>query len=370
MKKDNEELEHKLDLTIKFIDRLVHEALALDCLDHTRESFATTIATQLRVLLNDEGRNNSLLSQVGIKDSIFYITRPTLCLNVVNMLTTANMVKFVANSDNGAYCMVDDFKPKDKAGFSCSFEAWWNEIVIDSKHEKLSHITRRDVVLVLADKEGGAHVDREYDEAYRQVKFEHGFFFQDGTGVQHPLKNDFFVESLFYIAQEFLYSFKRYKEIKGQVEYVSCMNKMLKMTYYREETGRKKSFSERWWFCGVNNRYDTLKYSFDYYQKAMYELFDLQIVKAELNDGNFLHDYYIDLKSPRKQIVYLRPNVTGKCIQMVVKFSDGYQIMNVMADIYNDRNLLTLDHCKALKNPDDPNDFDYWLERQWVDKPF
>lgn len=369
MKKDNEELEHKLNLTIKFLERLVQEALASDCLDPMRESYAATIATQLRVLLNDEGRNNSLLNQLGIKKSIFYVTRPTICLNVVNMLTTAPMVKFVANGDDGAYCVVDDFKPKVQAGYSCSFVAWWNEIVIDSKHEKLSHISRRDVVLVLADKEGGAHVDDEYDEAYRQVKFEHGFFFQDGAGVRHSLKNDFFVESLFYIAQEFLYSYKRFKEIKGEVEYVSCLNKLLKMTYYREESSKKNPVSARWWFCNVNDRYDTLMYSFDYYQKAMYELFDLQLVKAELNDGKFLHEYYIDLKSPRKQIVYLRPNVTGKCIQMLVKFAEGFQLLNVMADVYNEKSLLTLDECKAMKNPEDPSDFDYWLERQWVDKP-
>lgn len=86
-----------------------------------------------------------------------------------------------------------------------------------------------------------------------------------------------------------------------------------------------------------------------------------------MDDGSFLNEFFIDLESPRRQIVYLRPNVTSKCIQMLVKFAEGYQIMNVMADIYNKDNLLSLEECKALKNPEDPSDFDYWLERQWIE---
>lgn len=149
------------------------------------------IATQLRILLHDTNNCKSLLGLLGIKNSIFYVSKPTNCLQVVNMLTTASMVKFGFGS-NGVYCLVDEFKPKLQGGYSCSFDAWWEEIVIDSKHEKLSHISRRDVVLVLADKEGGAHVDDKYDEAYRQVKFEHWLFFQDQMGVRYPLQNDFF----------------------------------------------------------------------------------------------------------------------------------------------------------------------------------
>lgn len=223
MKKESSELQRKLEQTIAFIDHLVQEALTLDCLNPMRETFATTIATQLRVLLNDEGRNNSLLNQLGIKNSIFYVTKPTICLQVLNMLTTANMVSFVGNSADGVYCKVNDFKNPKQGGYSCCFDAWWSEIIIDSKHEQLSHISRRDVILVLADKEGGAHVDGDFDEAYRQVKFENGFFYQDQNGQHHPLKNDFFVESLLYIAQEFLYSYGRFVKMTGAVEVISCL---------------------------------------------------------------------------------------------------------------------------------------------------
>ena len=50
--------------------------------------------------------------------------------------------------------------------WSCwtDFETWWNQVIFrDLEGQEL---TRRDLVLVVADQDGGAHVDASLDEAY------------------------------------------------------------------------------------------------------------------------------------------------------------------------------------------------------------
>lgn len=45
------------------------------------------------------------------------------------------------------------------------FDEWWNKIVIsDGNVQGNTYFTRKDIVLYLADKEGGAHVDSNYDK--------------------------------------------------------------------------------------------------------------------------------------------------------------------------------------------------------------
>ena len=42
------------------------------------------------------------------------------------------------------YCKVNEFTPNENILYT--FDAWWNEIIIDSKCEELSQISRRDVI--------------------------------------------------------------------------------------------------------------------------------------------------------------------------------------------------------------------------------
>lgn len=48
------------------------------------------------------------------------------------------------------------------------FDEWWNAVILDDEHGII--FTRRDIVLAVCNKDGGAHVDPELDEPY--VKLE------------------------------------------------------------------------------------------------------------------------------------------------------------------------------------------------------
>ena len=59
----------------------------------------------------------------------------------------------------------------DERHFSCptshfvfhSFENWWDEIVFENK---INHLTRKELVLHIVNKDGGAHFDEEVEEKY------------------------------------------------------------------------------------------------------------------------------------------------------------------------------------------------------------
>lgn len=165
MQKTIDEFYKEFNGGFRYISNLWKEAMALDCLYPIREQTAITIAARLRVILNDEGGNTSLLSQIGMQNRFFFTTPAYSHISDMpsNIVFNAKMVSVVCKADK-FYCQANDHMPDKKV--MLNFDAWWNEIVIDSKHEEFSLITRRDMVLTLADKQGGAYVDAEYDTAY------------------------------------------------------------------------------------------------------------------------------------------------------------------------------------------------------------
>jgi len=87
------------------------------------------------------------------------------------------------------------------------FSEWWEKVVIvDSNKNKF---TRRELVLTLANKEGGAHVDPLIDEAYAELTRHNsvGWIVSDGKS-EMPI-NDVELFSVRQIAHEVLKSLER-----------------------------------------------------------------------------------------------------------------------------------------------------------------
>jgi len=90
------------------------------------------------------------------------------------------------------------------------FPDWWNKIVIiDSLKTKFS---RRDLVLALANKDGGAHVDPALDESYNNLSRKNsvGWIAHHSSGVETPV-NEIELYSVRQIAYELLMSIDRQK---------------------------------------------------------------------------------------------------------------------------------------------------------------
>ncbi|XKH56411.1 hypothetical protein LG293_14760 [Citricoccus nitrophenolicus] len=114
---------------------------------------AKRLATTIRVLVHDTASSRSLLGQMDVKDKLLWISSGSV--DPANLIATFNLAFF--NTELGAFVpLAADFI--QKVGSLVDFETWWAEPVMkDVTGDKFS---RKEIVLALANKEGGAHVDK------------------------------------------------------------------------------------------------------------------------------------------------------------------------------------------------------------------
>ena len=126
--------------------------------DEGQTSEGKRIATHIRVLVHDSSRSHSLLKQLGYKDTLQLVSlaEPYIPANLApyhGLLNIAigNGMRYVPKLDSVARRLVP-------------FDDWWDEPVLKDPEGTL--YSRKDLVLAVANKDGGTHVDPEIDEAY------------------------------------------------------------------------------------------------------------------------------------------------------------------------------------------------------------
>lgn len=115
---------------------------------------AQRMATTIRVLLHDTKHQKSLLSQLNIKECLYFY-------DTVSKTDSGKLVVFtgllaVAVLEGKPYYKAPLFDEKYPSIWT-NFDEWWNRIVF--KDTKGVVFTRKDIILNLADKDGGAHID-------------------------------------------------------------------------------------------------------------------------------------------------------------------------------------------------------------------
>lgn len=141
------------------------------------EAVGKHISLSLRVLLHHHGQSRSLLDQLGLRAGRFLDSAGPL--NPNNLLTECNLVVMQISNSGGSYL------PLIAAGGGpcpmrpVPFVEWWNEPVL--KDNRGTKFNRRELVLHVADTDGGAHVDPELEEAYMAISRENslGWVFGD-----------------------------------------------------------------------------------------------------------------------------------------------------------------------------------------------
>lgn len=147
------------------------------------------IAAHLRTLVHESGTNKPLLRQVRsdgldlqILDNVGGTRQPG---EEVFSFSVGLRV------DKPAVFPSDDLESTNYK--RCSIGAWWNRQVFafwsqgQQGISKWMTYTRKQVILILANKEGGAHVDSEIDPAYAILLTDQPLHFQfDGIDVQTP----------------------------------------------------------------------------------------------------------------------------------------------------------------------------------------
>jgi hypothetical protein len=149
-----EDLEHQLRDHYDFLTR------SGQAFDNGYAGEAKRLATSLRVLVH-QGQGQPLLRLLGVQKKITY-------LDTAGGLTPGNLLP-----ENGLTALkmgpgtaVAEAAALDRAEHrnEVSFSTWWSVAV--AKDSKRVEWNRRDLVLALANQDGGAHVDPSLTEAY------------------------------------------------------------------------------------------------------------------------------------------------------------------------------------------------------------
>lgn len=148
--------------------------LSCDSFDSGNEEEALRIAATLRLLLHDTGKSHSLLSQLGVKDNMQFVDSalPLDPQAVVkdgrHIMVLHGLPGLVAiTPTNTGWRYVAPLGVREYAKGDVSFQEWWETPCVPGPDKRY---TRKQLILQMANKEGGVHIDAKINEAYRALQ--------------------------------------------------------------------------------------------------------------------------------------------------------------------------------------------------------
>ena len=171
----NEELQEHLKEQLEFLES------SAASFDNGFEGEIKRLAVSVRVLVHDTGNSTSLLTLLNQKNIDFVDT--SVPYDEANKMSHSGLVQMsLGNRPSAPLPLLDD-GPFSR---TASFDLWWNGIVFVDKNR--NEFSRKDIVLSLANKEGGAHVDNKLDKTYSDLRKNNSLGWFDGTndGKQTP----------------------------------------------------------------------------------------------------------------------------------------------------------------------------------------
>ena len=156
------DLERQLQEQLELLGKLA------ELYDQGQHSVAKMLAVQARTLLHDTRNSKSLLGQLGLKNRKFISTTVRLPEIQTGTLHVGNYAALVGIPLGGGGA---DYAPNldntINENRKISFDEYWNEVIFIDKHNE--SFTRKDIILYLADQDGGAHVDPGLDAKYVEL---------------------------------------------------------------------------------------------------------------------------------------------------------------------------------------------------------
>lgn len=171
-----ESLREHLEEQLEFLRR------SGDAYDEGFKAEAKRLAVTLRLLLHDTGRSHSLLGQLGLKDRNFLST--AVPHRAENKLTHGGLIVMaMGQADTEYVAPLDDCTTHRWLLFG----EWWGETVFEDDQNNL--LSREDLILTVANKDGGAHVDPELTEVYARLSRDNSMAWVQKTpsGEERPI---------------------------------------------------------------------------------------------------------------------------------------------------------------------------------------
>lgn len=163
--------------------------------DNGKEKEARRIAVAIRIMFHDTAKSSSIYRQLD-KDIIFKLLSDLY--SPANLLSSWGLLQLHMSPEGFAYLANLDESSRERI-FFMTFDDWWNQIVFDDKSH---YFTRRDIIMFVANKDGGAHVDSEISESYSKLLYYNSIGWVDQNG-NPPLNNPLY-QAIRVIAQEII----------------------------------------------------------------------------------------------------------------------------------------------------------------------
>jgi len=163
MTKVENSLDERYDEFIKLMKALCEAYDKSDC-----DVIALSISVAIRVLVHDTDRSKSLLTHIKKKDRNYLSTNfqnkeEAVSLGLVRQINVGVKDGIGGEAKYWPLCDERYFPMRGQSTFT-NFDNWWSEEEV-FKSSKAS-LTRRDIVLSVANKDGGAHLDAKVPEKY------------------------------------------------------------------------------------------------------------------------------------------------------------------------------------------------------------
>ena len=188
----------RADLRQKLDEQVGYLRTSAAAFDDGREEEASRLALSVRVLVHDTGASRALLSQLGVLDDLRFVDT-SVKQGVTKQQLADGSTMFRQTMSPGGLAVIHydgadfAFIPglNDPYGQRVPFAAWWNQELVPatSTHAapdvaRFDAITRRTLVLEMANTDGGAHIDPTLDEQYAAfLAHEHGVTFTVAGGA-------------------------------------------------------------------------------------------------------------------------------------------------------------------------------------------
>ena len=147
---------------------------------------AKRIALVIRVLVHDTAMSHSLLAQLGVKDSLAWADSAPVIDNDPNIVgRSPGLTAMGLGADGIAFSAryMDSIERSNTTRY-VSFSDWWERpVILDSNDAEFS---RKELVLALVNKDGGAHLDRLNEKTHALVHGNSAGFVCVDTGGATP----------------------------------------------------------------------------------------------------------------------------------------------------------------------------------------
>ena len=189
-------------LAAQFGDQIKFLRSSCASFDKGFEGEAKRLAVTTRLLLHDTKSSTSLLQQLELKDIPFLTSTPGY--NQKNVMPYHGLISIgIAGSGASFRAPLGDGPPDFFRWIS--FEEWWEEIVFDDR--KGNQLTRKAIILELANREGGAHVDDKLTPSYEAIAAK-AFWSERTEDGDLPLGPEIIKTAMRQIAYELLRTFE------------------------------------------------------------------------------------------------------------------------------------------------------------------